>query len=258
MSTRLVSVITPVHPLKATFLLDAYRSLQAQQLPAGWAWEWLIQEDSTTGDVAELLSRLLPGDDVRISLGMGRRSGPGVTRNLALARARGQVVKVLDADDQLAPGALARDLAVLDAHPDVAWTTSRVLDLFPDGSTAGFEHDPPEGRLDGAQVVGHWRAHHYRAAVHPATLCMRREHLLAVGGWMALPASEDTGLLIALAMIGPGWFLRDVGLLYRKWSGQNTSSAAHREPQEWEARMRLIDDRAKALAAIWQPIRETV
>jgi glycosyltransferase involved in cell wall biosynthesis len=250
--SRLVSVVTPVHPLNATFLPDAYRSLRAQQLPAGWTWEWLIQEDGTTGDVADLLAHLLPGDDPRIRLGMGRHGGPGVARNLALARARGQLVKALDADDQLTPGALARDLVILEAHPDVAWTTSRVLDLLPDGSTAGFEHDPPEGRLDGAQVAGHWRTHHYRAAVHPATLCMRRQHLLAVGGWMALPASEDTGLLIALAMIAPGWFIRDVGLLYRKWPGQNTSSGAHRDPGEWETRMRLIDARADALADLWR------
>jgi len=246
--SQLVSVITPVHPLKATWLGDAYASLQAQQLPDGWDWEWLIQEDGLDGEVADLLPR-----DLRISYGMGRRNGPGVARNLALARARGQVVKVLDADDQLTPGALARDLAVLEHHPDVAWTTSRVLDLLPDGSTVGFEHDPPEGRLDGTQVVDHWRTHNYRASVHPATLAMRRTPLLAVGGWMGLPAGEDTGLLIALAIIAPGWFIRDVGLLYRKWSGQNTSGAAHHEPGEWQARMRLIDARAEALAEVWRP-----
>ncbi len=72
---------------------------------------------------------------------------------------------------------------------------------------------------------------------------------------MALPASEDTGLLIALAMISTGHFLREVGLLDRKWSGQNTSGAAHRNPGEWQARMRLISDRADALAAIWRPVR---
>jgi glycosyltransferase involved in cell wall biosynthesis len=252
--SEIVSVVTPVHPLKATWLLDAYASLQAQQLPAGWAWEWLVQEDGTTGDVADLL----PRDDPRISLGTGRRSGPEIARNLALARVRGSLVKVLDADDQLAPGTLARDLAVLARHPDVAWTTSRVFDLLADGSTVGFEHDPPEGRLSGEQVVRHWREHNYRLAVHPATLCMRREHLLAAGGWMALPASGDTGLLIALAMIAPGYFTRDVGLLYRKWSGQLTSRPAHRDPEEWQARMRLIDARADALAALWRPVRETV
>ena len=168
-------------------------------------------------------------------------------------------MKVLDADDRLTPGALARDIAVLAAQPDVAWTTSRVLDLLPDGSTAGFEHDPPEGRLDGTEVLRHWREHNYRASVHPATLCMRRKHLLAVGGgWMALPASEDTGLLIALSVVSVGWFIGEPGLLYRKWPGQNTSQEAHRDPGEWQTRMRLISDRADALAEIWKPVHEVV
>lgn len=171
----LVSVVTPVHAPAARFLRDAYESLRAQQLPDGWMWEWLIQGD---GWIVPASSGFLPVDDPRISLGHGRHGGPGVARNLALARARGSLVKVLDADDQFAPGALARDIAVLAAQPDVAWTTSRVLDLLPDGSTVGFEHDPPEGHLAGSQVVEHWRAHNYRAAVHPATLCVRREHLL--------------------------------------------------------------------------------
>jgi hypothetical protein len=123
---------------------------------------------------------------------------------------------------------------------------------------ARIEHDPPEGRLSGEQVVRHWREHDYRLAVHPATLCARRGHVLAAGGWMALPASGDTGLLIALAVLAPGYFSADVGLLYRKWSGQLTSEAAHREPGEWWARMRLIEARAEALAALWQPAREPV
>lgn len=252
--SNLISVVTPVHPQKATWLADAYASLLAQQLPPGWAWEWLVQQDETDGDVAALL----PRDDPRVSVRTGRRSGPEAARNLALARASGGVVKVLDADDQLAPGALTRDLAALARHPDVAWTTSRVLDLLPDGSTVGFEYDPPEGRLSGGQVLDHWREHGYRLAVHPATLCVRRRHLLAVGGWMALPASGDTGLLLALAMIAPGYFSADVGLLYRKWPGQLTGEAAHREPGEWGTRMRLIEARAEALAALWRPAHEPV
>ena len=85
---------------------------------------------------------MLP-DDPRISAGSGRRSGEAVTRTLCLSRATGELIKVLDADDQLMPGALARDIDVLSKHADIGWTTYRVLDLLPDGSTAGFDADPP-------------------------------------------------------------------------------------------------------------------
>ena len=168
-----------------------------------------------------------------------------------LSRAAGELIKVLDADDQLAPGTLARDIGVLSAQPGIGWTAARVLDLLPDGSTAGFDSDPAEGRIERGQVLEQWRARGYRPPVHPATLCVRRELLLAMGGWMALPASGDTGLLLALNAISPGYFIADTGLLYRKWPGQMTSQAAHTDEVEWPARMAIIEARAEALTALW-------
>ncbi|WP_433419207.1 hypothetical protein ACQP1V_04885 [Microtetraspora malaysiensis] len=140
-----------------------------------------------------------------------------------------------------------RDIGVLAENEHIGWTTSRVLDLLPDGSTVGFDLDPPEGPIKRGAVLDHWLAHDYRAQVHPATLCIRRDLLLALGGWMALPASEDTGLLIAANTVTDGYFSADPGLLYRKWSGQMTSHASHVEPTERTARMRVIKDRAHAL-----------
>jgi|SRR6266536_1218930 len=243
--TDIVSVVTPVYAPVATYLPEAYASLAAQKIPDGWDWEWLIQEDGETGSI----QKLVPEDD-RIRLGIGRYGGPAVARNLALARARGSLVKVLDADDILCPGALSRDISILSQHSDIAWTTSRVIDLLPNGSTAGFDYDPPEGKLIGTDVFRHWQEHEYRASVHPATLCMRRIHLLALGGWMALPASEDTGLLISLSVISNGYFTSQTGLYYRKWSGQTTNQAAHTHPAELATRMKLIEDRAYALLSI--------
>jgi hypothetical protein len=65
---------------------------------------------------------------------------------------------------------------------------------------------------------------------------------------MALPASEDTGLLLALSAVSRGWFTREVGLLYRKWQGQATGQAAHVDPAERAVRMAVVEARARALA----------
>ncbi|WP_230423179.1 hypothetical protein [Prauserella cavernicola] len=92
-----------------------------------------------------------------------------------------------------------------------------------------------------------WKARNYRLPVHPTTICIRRNLLLALGGWMALPASEDTGLLVAASVISVGYFSPEVGLLYRKWPGQLTADSSHSEASEWETRMRLIQSRAEAL-----------
>lgn len=247
---RIVSVLTPAYQPDRKFLLAAYESVRTQAMPTGWDWQWVVQEDGLEGDVP----RILPADP-RVSIGTGRRGGECSTRNLCLSRADGELIKVLDSDDMLTPGELARDVRALTANPDVGWTTSRVLDLLPDGSTVGFDQDPPAGRLEPGSVLAHWRSHNYRAPVHPATLCLRRDLVMALGGWMALPGSGDTGLLLAASVITPGWFNAETGLLYRKHPGQMTSQAGHTDPTEWSARMRIIGERAEALAALWGSAR---
>jgi glycosyltransferase involved in cell wall biosynthesis len=246
--TRTVSVVTAVHPPAIPFLGEAYQSLAAQELPAGWDWQWVVQEDGHSGQVEPALP-----DDPRISFGSSRPGSPGgpaVTRTMALSRVRGSLVKALDADDRLLPGALTRDIAVLDRRPDIGWTTSKALDLLPGGSTVRWDQaDPPHGRLTGADVFAYWREHDYLPPVVPSTICIRRDLLHVVGGWTALPASEDTGLLLAASAISDGYFIAETGLLYRKWAGQSTAQASHVDPAERVARMAVIEARVRALVS---------
>ena len=44
----------------------------------------------------------------------------------------------------------------------------------------------------------------------------------------------DTGLMLALDAVSRGWFIRDVGLLYREWPGQVTNHATHSAQVEWD------------------------
>ncbi|CAM5739515.1 hypothetical protein [Streptomyces afghaniensis 772] [Streptomyces afghaniensis] len=246
-SGRIV-VVTAVHGPSARFLPEAHKSLREQWLPDGWAWHWVIQEDGESADVRPYVP-----DDERVTFRQGRPGGPGVARTIALAHAEGAYVKVLDADDQLTPGTLARDLAALEADSGLGWATSRVLDLMPDGSTVGFPGDPDQGPIERGVVFEHWKANGFLAPVHPASLFVRRELLLALGGWMALPASEDTGLLLALNAVSRGWFSGEVGLLYRKWEGQVTGQTAHVDRAERAARMAVVEARARALAGFRWP-----
>lgn len=241
----ILSILTPVFNPVADQLSAAYDSLRNQEMPSGWDWEWVVQEDGRTHKAEEIL----PNDD-RIKFGTGRHAGIAITRNLGLARAEGSLIKHLDQDDILTPGVLRRDIAVLAApDSDVQWATSRVLDLLPDGSTVGF-NDPPSGRIEPGFVFDHWCSHNYRLPVHPTTICIRRELLTAIGGWMAVPASEDTGMFVAASVIAPGYFHHEVGLLYRKWPGQMTASAEHTEPVEWQLRMSLIRERAESITGL--------
>lgn len=62
-----------------------------------------------------------------------------------------------------------------------------------------------------------------------------------------LPASEDTGLLMALNATSRGWFSAEVGLLYLKWPGQATSQPSHMKAAERDARMAVVQARAEKL-----------
>lgn len=246
---RMISVITAVYDPEPHHLLEAYRSLASQQLPDGWAWEWLVQEDGRTGVAASVL----PADD-RVSHGSGRHGGVAITRNLALSRARGELVKNLDQDDVLTAGVLARDIAAIGSG--AGWTTSRALDLMPDGSLVAFDGDPAHGRLEPGVVLDLWRQNGFRLPVHPTTMCLRRDLAVMLGGWMAVPGSDDTGLLIAASVLSCGFFESAVGLHYRKWPGQgSTEGSAHYETVEWNARMKLISERAAALQSMVDTVR---
>ncbi|WP_416969269.1 glycosyltransferase family 2 protein [Streptomyces sp. 4F14] len=243
----LISVITPIYDPHPEYFRAAHASLVAQALPPGWSWEWIVQEDGETGIAEALLDQ--PADP-RIRFARGRRGGVAITRNLGLARAEGTLIKNLDQDDVLTPGALARDIEALQ-DPATGWTTSRALDLLPDGTTAANDNDPAPGPIPPHTVTAYWRTHGHRLPVHPTTLCIRRTLAVALGGWMAVPGSDDTGLLIAAGTVARGHFIGEPGLLYRKWPGQVSAGDAHTEPTERALRMRLIEERAEQLAALF-------
>lgn len=240
-----ISVVTAALPNAHNYLQEAYESLAAQELPDGWTWEWVLQEDGDTGQLRSELSADALADP-RVTLGGNEPSGPGMTRNLALTRATGELIRVLDSDDLLTPQALAREVTILDLYADVGWTTCQVLDLHPGGSTTTFHDDPVGGRLERQFVSNYWLEHHL-SPVHPASMCVRRGLLLAVGGWMALPTGEDTGLLVALSEYSDGWFIDTPGLLYRQHEKQITKSDLHRDPDRQELRWKIITERINSI-----------
>lgn len=244
---KTVSVITAVDPDRSAHLPEVWESLSSQQLPDGWKWEWLVQCDGVEEDAQRTVRALLPADE-RVSFGASRKGGPGIARTMALARAGGGLVKTLDADDRLTPDVLARDVSAC-TQGGICWSASRVLDDRDGTRSPHYPDDPPDGRLQSGTVYAAYR-NGYRILVHPATLCVRYDVLLALGGWMALPASEDTALLLALDAVSDGWFNETVGMIYRRWEPQMSASAAHAEPAELATRRKLAQERAEALTLL--------
>ncbi|GAB1340839.1 glycosyltransferase family 2 protein [Streptomyces sp. E-15] len=242
--TRTISVVTPVYDGGETYLRNTYESVRAERerLPQGWELQWLLQEDGTTGRPT---ANIPP--EPWISLGMAKRGGAGAARTMTLPRAAGELVRTLDADDEILPGGLAREITALEDHPEVGWCVSAGLDLLPDGSTAPGPYDPPEGPLTYDVLL---RAYDADAVpVMAQHLTVRTSLLLAVGAWPSLPAWETVAALMCCAAVSDGWMITEPGGIYRKHAGQTTAQATYAETVGVDDLRILVRAQAEALRA---------
>ncbi|MEU3188666.1 glycosyltransferase [Streptomyces sp. NPDC006923] len=217
-----ISVITAVIDGRHNYLTDAWESLASQQLPEGWDWEWVVQEDGTTGRPMACLPT-----DPRIRSAGGRRGGAGVARTMGLTRATGDLVRALDADDLLTPGALARDISAMEEHPDIGWCISSCLDLLPDGSYKPGPNDPAAGPLSAETLRRQLEADEF--PVVGTHLVMRRDLVWALGAWPAYPALEALALVLFCAAVAPGLMITEPGGIYRKHDAMTTAGTGYRE-----------------------------
>jgi hypothetical protein len=245
-----ISIITAVLAGKHHFLGEAYASLRSQQMPPGWDWQWVVQEDGTTGTVTADLP-----DDPRVSAGMGPHGGAATARTVGLGRAEGLFVRALDADDLLTERALFHDITTLLEHPRIGWCVSPAIDLLPDGSLRPGPRDPEPGQLPPRflergeeagllQVVG-------------TTMCAHTQLVRALGGWPAISPGEDVGLLIAAEAVADGWMRAEPSLLYRRWGGNSTPDSDRRVASAWSPQHAARLTRVEALRAAgwrWKPV----
>lgn len=239
-----INIVTAVLAGKHQHIKETYTSLTAQQMPDGWEWRWLVQEDGTTG----IPAAELPDNDPRISTSMGRAGRAAMARTIAMERATGELTRALDADDLLPPDALAQDITNLVENPDFAWTVSPTLDLLPDGSFAPGPYDPLPGPLPmGLLADGEANDH---LQVVGTTTCTYTSLVHALGGWQAMPGGEDVALMLAAEAVGPGWMGAKPGLYYRKWEGSTTRDITFAQTEEARIWRRLMLTRAAALSTM--------
>lgn len=243
------SVITPVFDGGHLHLAETLNSLLEQEMPAGWTWEWIVQEDGRSG----VPLSVLPHDE-RIRYAVGVRGGAGVARTLGLGRSSGEIIRALDADDLLTPGALARDIQTLEKGPDCGWCISGALDLLPDGSLVPGPYDPPAGLLSYAYLRAQYEAD--RFPVVGTHLAVRAGLIRALGGWPALPALEALALVLHCAAVAPGRMIGTPGGIYRKHEAQTTAQQHYRREDEFVTMRAAIQGRLDALELTswrWKP-----
>ncbi|MEU4239527.1 glycosyltransferase [Actinoplanes sp. NPDC026619] len=215
-----VSIITAAHAPSAGFIRETISSVEAQILPTGWEIEWLVQEDGNKPTLASLFDDVAR---VRYSAN-GKQLGVGPTRNLALERASGSLVRVLDADDLLLPNAVASLIPHFVNQP-IHWGISQADDLMTDGSRVAWDPLIPVGLVKAGVINDYAIAHGANWPIHGAGLMLRTDTVRAFGGWAASPNDEDTIMFCGLGEVCDGYNDPEVTWLYRQHPGQVTRTA---------------------------------
>ena len=130
-----VSVVIPVYN-GAPWIGETLASLGAQTLTD---WEAIVVDDCSPDDAAAIVAAW-PDPRVRL-VRMAANGGPVRARNRGVAEARGRYIAGLDQDDLCRPERLARQLAYLDARPEVALLGTQAEQLL-HGRVAPLAYSP--------------------------------------------------------------------------------------------------------------------
>jgi glycosyltransferase involved in cell wall biosynthesis len=219
----LLSVLTAANAGRADLLARAGESVAEQRLPEGWTLEWIVQEDGPAPSLAPVVERFPFGRHAA----HGEQLGIATTRNLALTRVDGELVHVLDSDDELLPSAISVALTAFAAFPSVHWVAAQADDLLPDGERRPFALEYPAGYVEPGKI-NEFTLVRGEPPIHCAGLTMRTRSVRALGGWAANPRSEDSALFVALAELTPGYVTPEVTWLHRLHTAQTTGEHAWR------------------------------
>lgn len=204
------------------FVTDAVRSARDQ----GEACEIVVVDDGSSE--AETLRILDELEAESIQVVHKANGGLSSARMAGVAASKAPYVQPLDADDRLAPGALAVMADALDANPgaNAAWGFTEAFGESRDQNLHSAGFDP-------------WRLTFLNEV--PTTILARREALVAIGGWELADAGyEDWDLNLKAAEAG--------------WTGVRIDHPHTQYRQHAESRM--LDEAVRQHERLYGVLRE--
>jgi hypothetical protein len=191
-------------------------------------FEWVVQIDGPLDErAAREMKKTTDGHPWIRAQVNERREGSAVTRNLALARSRGETIMCIDDDDLLFAGSARHLLAALEDQP-TAFAACGEAHAFSDDPEV---HRPckrwPKQGLVPPGSIGKKFRRTGDLPVHVGACLWRRKYLIAVGGYAALPRSIDTNPLVACESVRPLLSVHVPTYLYRVHDDQMTKSGAY-------------------------------
>lgn len=194
----LVSVIVPAYNSEA-YLGLALTSLVNQTYSN---WEALVVDDGSRDDTMSLALKFA-AQDSRIEVFQQENSGPASARNRGLARARGELVAFLDADDLWMPRKLEVQTVLLESeNADIAYVAPSFIDHA--GNSLG---QPDWSRFAGTRESELFLSLQYSAQFLLTSCVMLKTRVLREAGGFdpSLRSGEDGELWLRLAQ-GPWRF----------------------------------------------------
>src|ERR1700679_3495228 len=149
------------------------------------AHEILVVDDGST-DRTEEVARSF-GDRIRYI--KQQNQGIAGARNTAIKEATGDWIAFLDHDDLILPTKLEKQLAIIEANPDLVVVYSAFTYLYTDGTTKLIPAFP-SAKL--------WPALRYRTPILPSTSIIRRSALQEIGGFVQLYCVDDWNMWFRL------------------------------------------------------------
>ena len=208
----MVSVIIPTYN-RAAFLREAIDSVLAQTEKN---FELIIVDDGSTDATPEVVAAYAK----RLRYFYQPNAGAAAARNCGLQQAGGKFIAFLDSDDLWLPKKLARQLAWMDAHPEIMLCYTDEI---------WIRHGVRVNQKKIHAKAGGWI---YplclpRCIISPSSVLMRRELFEAVGGFdEQLPICEDYDLWLRVASRFEVGFLAEPLIVKR---GGHADQLSHRE-----------------------------
>jgi GT2 family glycosyltransferase len=222
-----ISVVVPAYNGERT-ILETIKSIQQQTFSD---FELIVINDGSTD---RTLERLATVEDPRLKVFSYENGGLPVARNRGIARAMGEFITFIDADDLWTPDKLELQLAALQQHPEagVAYSWTLVMDEkgegFYPGKSVSFE-----GNVYSQLLLSNFIA-------SGSNVMLRKEAIASVGEFdPTLRSCEDWDYWLRVAARWSFVVVPKYQILYRQSSGAMSSKV-----EVMEKNLLIVHERA--------------
>jgi glycosyltransferase involved in cell wall biosynthesis len=206
-----VGVVIPSYN-SAEFLEETVASVLAQSVPVA---RIVVIDDASPDDDSFAIGQGLAADHPRIVSIRQDNAGAAAARNAGFARLDTEFAIFLDADDRLAPDAVARHLDAFAAHPGAVMVMGSKNLMDTRGVVTARPRDPVE-TVDRAKLA-------LRVTPCPSQCMYRSEAVRRVGGLdPSLRPGDEIDLNLRLERIGEIFCHAHLAMDYREHPGQGT------------------------------------